>query len=117
MADRRFNGGERRFVVRRKDQVVDAASEIGQHEALALGGGQDQVDGLLDTTLVGRAGEPATGRNLRRKFPTGAESRAIVDACHELAHRDDALLDGGQSAPAHAGHIEVMDGRCQATVR
>ena len=42
-----------------EDQIVDAATEIRPHHPLALGGGENDVDRLLDVVLVGDRANPA----------------------------------------------------------
>ena len=76
-ADLVLHPRDRGRVDRVEDEVVHAAAELRAHRPLALGGGEDEVDRLVDVRLVGGERDAAAPVDLEREGDAGAE-----DLCH-----------------------------------
>ena len=72
--------GDGRGVDRVEHEVVDAAAELRPHRPLALGGGEDQVDRLVDVGLVGRERDAAAPVDLEGEGDARAEDLCHVDS-------------------------------------
>src|SRR6266852_2278936 len=88
---------------------MDAATEIRQHDALAFGSTQYQIDRFFDSLFVTCLCDLAACSYLQRKLP--ADSKKItLRSSHpfSLTHRKYHLDKITKTALANSGHVEVV---------
>src|SRR6476620_7767150 len=75
--------GKSRHKSRTEHQVMDATAKIGPHHALAFGGRENDIDGLLDILFIACGLHRAVRQHGERKRPSDAEEFL---ACRVLVH-------------------------------